>query len=599
MNKSRVSVSLMHSLLADSTGGGALKLLSSAHLDQSGALLLGAFRPSYFRPLAATLPLVGDASSGPLSAAHVAAPEEHAPPSPVFDHFDGDGGDFYAPPADDVDDHFDPAPPALDEATEPTPVALAKENVRVGGGAPLVPRERFAMLDPHSVLPGARPAQRGRPFRIPSRSQLRRESDEPCRAATRRLFVRDAVPLDPIAALLFPDEAPPQKCKLPLRGLLEPALLPLLQLKRKLQRAKRLRELREQRLQVLPVERSVLDECVWEQPAARTAATAEAPATDEALAFDGGDDGAFYAADYGDEVGAAEAPEPFDDEELLQQQSARIDEALQATAAADSALLDVDGLRGGASYELLCRQYLEGFQRGADAFARETQLSLRVASWTSRLEPLLQRQEEEAAFDIHAYSDAVLGDLARRSHAAEAAPVEAVAFNDVAAGRSPGEVCRVFLACLQLANLGNVDLLRPVDEAAPSATAADDDDSPFALRLLSADRLNRDLSAFQHAADAPATDAAAAAAAAATRPPPKGRAKAAPPSRRQTKKRPTRDAANDAREDDDEDGDASMAGDENRPLAPPTGATTVKPFAASDPRRPPRGLSQRNANVVA
>lgn len=596
MNKSRVSVSLMHSLLADSTGGGALKLLSSAHLDQSGALLLGAFRPSYFRPLAATLPLAGEASFGAHSAAHVAAPEEHAPSSPVFDHFDDDGGDFYAPPADDVDDHFDPAPPALEEATEPTLVPLAKESVRVGGGTPLVPRERFAMLDPHSVLPGARPAQRGRPFRIPSRSQLRRESDEPCRAATRRLFVRDAVPLDPIAALLFPDEAPPQKCKLPLRGLLEPALLPLLQLKRKLQRAKRLRDLREQRLQAPPVERSVLDECVWEQPAARTAA--EAPVTDEALAFDGGDDGAFYAADYGDEVGAADAPEPFDDEELLQQQSARIDEALQATAAADSALLDVDGLRGGASYELLCRQYLEGFQRGADAFARETQLSVRVASWTSRLEPLLQRQEEEAAFDIHAYSDAVLGDLAQRSHAADAAPAEAVAFNDVAAGRSAGEVCRVFLACLQLANLGNVDLLRPVDEAAPSAAA--EDASPFALRLLSADRLNRDLSAFQHVADAAPTDAAIAAAAAAPQPQPKGRAKAAPPSGRQTKKRTTRDATIDARDDDD-DGDASAAGDENRPLAPPTGATTVKPFAALpfDPRRPTRGLSQRNANVVA
>lgn len=595
MNKSRVSVSLMHSLLADATGGGALKLLSSAHLDQSGALLLGAFRPSYFRPLAAPLPPVGEASSSAPSAAHVAVPEERAPSSPAFDHFDDDdGGDFYVPP-DDVVDHFDPAPPALEEAAETAPVALAnvntKESVRVGGGAPLVPRERFAMLDPHSVLPGARPAQRGRPFRIPSRSQLRRESDEPCRAATRRLFVRDTVPLDPIAALLFPDEAPRQKCKLPLRGLLEPALLPLLQLKRKLQRAQRLRDLREQRLQAPPVERSVLDECVWEQPAARAAATA-APATDEALAFDGGfdgDDGAFYSADYGDEGGAAEAPEPFEEEEeLLQQRSARIDEALQTTAAADSALLDVDGLRGGASYELLCRQYLEGFQRGADAFARETQLSLRVASWTSRLEPLLQRQEDEAAFDIHAYSDAVLGDLAQRSHAAEAmdaAPAEAVAFTDVVAGRSPGEVCRVFLACLQLANLGNVDLRRPIDEAAPC-----EGDSPFSLRLLSADRLNRDLSAFQHAADAPPTDATAAA-----RPQPKGRAKAAPASGRQTKKRTTRDATNDAR--DDNDASSSAAGDENRPLAPPTAATTAKPVAAA--ARATRGLSQRNANIVA
>ena len=42
---------------------------------------------------------------------------------------------------------------------------------------------------------------------------------------------------------------------------------------------------------------------------------------------------------------------------------------------------------------------------------RETQLSKRVADWTSRLEPILRAQEIAPEYDIHTYSDLVLTQI--------------------------------------------------------------------------------------------------------------------------------------------------------------------------------------------
>lgn len=131
---------------------------------------------------------------------------------------------------------------------------------------------------------------------------------------------------------------------------------------------------------------------------------------------------------------------------------------------------------------------------------RETQLSRRVADWTRRLEPLLRQQEVAPMFDIHEYSGRVisrLGDLLRLDPAArhriartrlslpggarssEGDPSEggggsegaeskcdddwtSVGFEEVVHGQSSEEVCRVFLACLQLANMGNVMVVPPL-----------------------------------------------------------------------------------------------------------------------------------------
>ena len=125
---------------------------------------------------------------------------------------------------------------------------------------------------------------------------------------------------------------------------------------------------------------------------------------------------------------------------------------------------------------------------------RETQLSKRVADWTGRLEPILRAQEAAPEFNIHTYSDLVLTQVGSASKMdferrfsrlglitdQNTDEVEAVRLKERRMSvqmdaslvnfeeildqdsTSSAEVCRVFLACLMLANTGNLDLFPPV-----------------------------------------------------------------------------------------------------------------------------------------
>ncbi|KAG5185275.1 hypothetical protein JKP88DRAFT_312427 [Tribonema minus] len=186
------------------------------------------------------------------------------------------------------------------------------------------------------------------------------------------------------------------------------------------------------------------------------------------------------------------------------------------------------------TYEDLCRSHIQAFMRGAEqapvpaeaehdaamrrstvltrrkalsrllapqnghAYAQETGLSRRVGAWQDRLEPLLREQSARAAFDMRACGDAVLASAvavlpraARERLAAaadadappptkdKAAAVDVVAFGRVVAGRERFDVCRMFLASLQLANSGCVALRH-------AATAREQGRVPFELQVLRA-----------------------------------------------------------------------------------------------------------------
>ncbi len=90
--------------------------------------------------------------------------------------------------------------------------------------------------------------------------------------------------------------------------------------------------------------------------------------------------------------------------------------------------------------------------------------------WTSRLEPLLRDQESAPAYDIHAYSDNMLvqfDQISKSQHHANASTKnddsdsDVIHFDEIVIGKPSAEVCRNFLACLQLANLGNVEVVPP------------------------------------------------------------------------------------------------------------------------------------------
>eukprot|EP01035_Chromulina_nebulosa_P017504 gene17504-23061_t len=115
-------------------------------------------------------------------------------------------------------------------------------------------------------------------------------------------------------------------------------------------------------------------------------------------------------------------------------------------------------------YEKLCRQHIDSFMHGAEKYARETQLSKRVTDWTNKLDPILREQEKIPAYDIHQYSDNLLVKVNHitkiKSNNIENISNDncQIKFEEIAQGQNNAEVCRIFLACLQLVNMGNLQV---------------------------------------------------------------------------------------------------------------------------------------------
>ncbi|TYZ61906.1 hypothetical protein PybrP1_006482 [[Pythium] brassicae (nom. inval.)] len=152
------------------------------------------------------------------------------------------------------------------------------------------------------------------------------------------------------------------------------------------------------------------------------------------------------------------------------------------------------------SYDDICRQHLQSFMHGADKYVRETNLSKQVNDWQSTLAPILKEQDERPPFDIHTYGREILGQLAhetkvkheggpssqpkKRKAAVDGGGADAddgdeanIPFEDIVGGLSQYEVCRMFLASLQLANNGNVQLVH-------GRSATEQSRVPFRMKLL-------------------------------------------------------------------------------------------------------------------
>eukprot|EP01041_Mallomonas_annulata_P004736 gene4737-9405_t len=149
-----------------------------------------------------------------------------------------------------------------------------------------------------------------------------------------------------------------------------------------------------------------------------------------------------------------------------------INDDLPLVAMLGEGVNDVKG-EGGAhplamnSYEDLCRQHIQSFMDDAQRYSRETQLSLRVREWTNRIEPRLAEQDARPPFDMHCYTDRVLSRVTSAVHkvpsldiSGEVSCDHTVDFAEVVPSGAPQyEVCRLFLACLQLTNQKNLGIL--------------------------------------------------------------------------------------------------------------------------------------------
>ncbi|KAL1434311.1 hypothetical protein MTO96_011939 [Rhipicephalus appendiculatus] len=108
-----------------------------------------------------------------------------------------------------------------------------------------------------------------------------------------------------------------------------------------------------------------------------------------------------------------------------------------------------DGLEK-ESYGKLVDSYLQEFHG-----LSQRQLSdsyKKVASWESRIRPLLDTEEERESFNIHSYRNRVL------DHFSNAPSKQTLYFREICRGRQLWEVPRYFIATLELANNYNVEL---------------------------------------------------------------------------------------------------------------------------------------------
>lgn len=166
--------------------------------------------------------------------------------------------------------------------------------------------------------------------------------------------------------------------------------------------------------------------------------------------------------------------------------------------AAESALV----ARGGAapsaaslaasSYEEICREHVESCLQAGTSYAEDLELLRRVSEWQARVEPALQEQEARGAFDVAEYSRRLLSNFDASERGAEAASKrpkgaaeEIVSFAQLAQSEDTYEVCRMFLAALQLSNTGNVEILAEGELDSPNASGAGG--LSLSLKLLSRD----------------------------------------------------------------------------------------------------------------
>merc|ERR1712232_376041 len=133
--------------------------------------------------------------------------------------------------------------------------------------------------------------------------------------------------------------------------------------------------------------------------------------------------------------------------------------------------LDVDSMdveTAPVSYVDLVRSHVESYLRSADKWAVESNLHARVREWQEKVEPFLAEQDTRPMFDIHEYGTRILQGLGKdegKTNTFDKLAIDVQQEEDVNESdeESPNscqqyEVCRLFLASLQLANNGNVEL---------------------------------------------------------------------------------------------------------------------------------------------
>eukprot|EP00658_Telonema_sp_P-2_P085460 TRINITY_DN9748_c0_g1_i2.p1 TRINITY_DN9748_c0_g1~~TRINITY_DN9748_c0_g1_i2.p1 ORF type:complete len:644 (+),score=133.08 TRINITY_DN9748_c0_g1_i2:122-2053(+) len=99
------------------------------------------------------------------------------------------------------------------------------------------------------------------------------------------------------------------------------------------------------------------------------------------------------------------------------------------------------------------RAHIESFFQSSKAYASETELSRRVGAWQDKMGPKLYEQNQRPGFDMQSYGNRILATLPECADDGEQGD-----FSVLTQSCEAWDVCRIFLASLQLAADRNIDI---------------------------------------------------------------------------------------------------------------------------------------------
>jgi hypothetical protein len=133
------------------------------------------------------------------------------------------------------------------------------------------------------------------------------------------------------------------------------------------------------------------------------------------------------------------------------------------------------------AFHAAVRAQIAAFTANADAFLASSRMQRRIEGWQKRMEPLLQEEEARPEFNMRVYGDRIVKALSTAqkessktvdssSNDEQPLPSQSkaseeerqIVFSSLVNKLKPKpyEICRLFLATLQLANSGNVDIVQ-------------------------------------------------------------------------------------------------------------------------------------------
>ena len=125
-------------------------------------------------------------------------------------------------------------------------------------------------------------------------------------------------------------------------------------------------------------------------------------------------------------------------------------------------------LRGETSYEEQCRAHVESCFEASASYQEDMDLHRRVDEWQARVGPMLEQQTNQGDFNIRLSCERLLENFSKRlpalkhaKYSEEGGDAEVgtkIEFAAAAQSEEKFEVCRMFMAALELAKKGNLDL---------------------------------------------------------------------------------------------------------------------------------------------